>query len=71
MFRGSNIDNDKTLGFSKATSIARPFEPQGESIQKEIETYTRKFEEEKRKLFRAQENQREILKEYQNQVTEL
>ena len=28
-------------------------------------------EEEKRKLFRAQENHREVLKEYQNQVTDL
>jgi hypothetical protein len=39
-------------------------------LQKEVEVYTRKFEEEKRKLFRVQENHREVLKGYQTQIDE-
>ena len=36
-----------------------------------METYTRRFEEEKRKLFRVQENHREVLKNYETRVEEL
>ena len=70
MLRGKNIDNEKILGLSKATHVSK-FETQEESIQREVDNYTRKFEEEKRKLFRAQENHREVLKEYKNQVSDL
>lgn len=52
-------------------SQTRVTETQGDVLHKEIESYTRKFEEEKRKLFRAQENQREIMNDYQSQMSDL
>lgn len=53
MFRGSISEQEKSLDQTKL-SQTRVTETQGDTLHKEIESYTRKFEEEKRKLFRAQ-----------------
>lgn len=70
MYRGSSSELDRSLDITKLSNT-RITQTQGDVLHKEIENYTRKFEEEKRKLFRAQENQREIMKDYKNQMADL
>lgn len=71
MFRGRLSEHDRNLELTKISNRTQNGLNQGDTIQKQIESYTRKFEEEKRKLFRAQENHREILKDYQSKVHDL
>lgn len=70
MYRGSSSELDRSLDVTRLSNT-RITQTQGDVLHKEIENYTRKFQEEKRKLFRAQENQREIMKDYKNQMADL
>ena len=67
MYRGK--ENETFHHFS--TSPSKLYESENETLQKEVETYTRKFEEEKRRLFRIQEGHRSVFKKYNSHLHEL